>query len=158
MKTKAWDHRYWFQEVCFGSESNGFCSNHCLIATNLHVANDSQSLRSSVLIWRGPLRIWNQRFPQQPFSHCKTSHCFRWQPEPRNIGAGLQWSTSNMKPTVSAATVFLCWNVWMLCMTAKAYDSRYWFEKFSFDSETNVSATSILLWWIVSMLSMTAAT
>ena len=118
MTTKAYDNRYWFDEVCFESETKGFCINHCFIQKRLSVVHKGKSLGSSVLIWKGLLRVWNQRFLQQPFSHCETSQCCPWRPEPRNIGADLKRSASNMKPTFSAATGSLWWNV--SSTTAKA--------------------------------------
>ena len=42
-----------------------FCNDHFLVVKHLNVVHDSQNLGSSVLIWRGLLRIWNQRFLQQ---------------------------------------------------------------------------------------------
>ena len=94
-------------KVCFEFETNVFCSNHFLIAKRLNVVKDNQSLGSSVLIWRGLLRSWNQRFLQQPFSDGETSQCCSWQPEHRIISADLKKSVTIPKPTISAATIFL---------------------------------------------------
>ena len=74
--------RYWFGEVCFESETNGFCSDHFLVVENLNVVHGGQNIGSSVLIWRGLLRIWNQWFLQQRFSYGETSQCCPWQPAP----------------------------------------------------------------------------
>ena len=116
---KAYDNRYWLEEVCFEPETNCFCSNHSLMVRRLNAVHDSQKLESSVLIWRGLLRIGNQRFLQQPFYVFETSQCCPLQQKPMMIGTDLQRSASNLKPTVSATTVFLLWNVSMLSMTAK---------------------------------------
>ena len=53
------------------------------------------------------------------------------------IGTDLKRSASDLKPTVSAATNFLWWNVSMSCMTPNANDNRYWFEEVCFEPETN---------------------
>ena len=137
MRAKAWDHRYWFEKVSFESETNGFCNNHFLIVERLNVVHDSQSLGSSVLIWRGLLQIWNQRFLQQPFSYGETSQCCSWHPKPRIIRTDLKRSASNLKPTVYATTIFWLWNVSALSWAAKAWYPRYWFEEVCFESETN---------------------
>ena len=124
------DHRYWIEGVSFKSETNGFWNKLVLIVKRLSVVHANQNLGSSVLIWRGLLRMWNQWFLQQPLSHCETSHCCPWQPKTRNIGADLNRAASNLKPTVSATTVLLQWKVLMLSMT-------YWFEEACFECETN---------------------
>ena len=129
MTTKTYDHRYWFEEVCFESETNVFCGNHFLIAKRLN--------ESSVQIWRGVPRIKKESVVQQPFSYCETSPCCPWQPKRMMIGTDLNRSASNLKPTVSATTIFSLWNVSVLSMTANAWDHRSWFEGVCFESETN---------------------
>ena len=126
MTAKALGHRYWFEEVCFEIETNGFCNNLFLIVKRLTVVHDSKSLGTPALIWRGLLRIWNKQYLQQPFSnggmtqccpliwrnllriwnqrslqqqfsYCDSSQCCLWQPEPRMIGTDLKSSTSTLK-------------------------------------------------------------
>ena len=82
LQQKHYDDRYWFAEVCFESETNGFCNNHYLIVKRLSFAHESKILGSSVLTWKSLLRVWNQWFLQQPFSHCDTSQCCQWPPTP----------------------------------------------------------------------------
>ena len=67
----------------------------------------SMTAQASVLIWRGLPRIWNQRLQHQPFSYGEASQCCPWQPKPRIIGTDFKKSASNLKPSVSAATIFL---------------------------------------------------
>ena len=50
MTAKTNDHLYSFEEVCFESETNGFCYNSFLMVIRLNVVHDSQRLRWSVLI------------------------------------------------------------------------------------------------------------
>ena len=104
---KTYDNLYWFEKVCSESETNGFCSTHILILKRLNVVHDSKSLWSSVMIWKNQLRIWNQRFLQQPFSCGETFQCCAWQQKHMIIGTDLQKSASSLKPTFSAATSFL---------------------------------------------------
>ena len=136
MTTRAKEHRYWFEEVCFEYEANGFCNNHLLIVKRFNVVNGSQGQGTSVLIWRGLLQIWNQRFLQQLFSYCESSQCCPWQPKPMIICTDLTRSASNLKPTLSATLILLFWNVSMLSMTSTAHDHRHRFGNVSFDSET----------------------
>ena len=110
----------------------------------LNVVNNSQN-QSSVLIWRGLFRIWNQRFPQQPFAYGETFQLCPWQPKHMIIGADLKKSASNVKPTVSAATVFLWWNVSRLSMTTEAWDHLWWFEEVCYESETTGFCSNHLL-------------
>ena len=114
------DHLYWFEEICFESETTGFCSNHVLNAHRFNAVHDNKILGSSVMIWRGLLRIWNRCVLRQLFSYGEPCQCCPRRREPRKICADLNRSASNMKPTVSAATVLLWWNVSMLSMTTKA--------------------------------------
>ena len=103
---------------------------------------------------------------------CGTSQCCSWQPKPRIIGTDLKRSASNLKPTVSAATIFLIVKrlsvvrdrqnhpfllveVSMLSMTAIANDHWYSSEEACFRYETNGCCTNPFLSWSVSMLSMT---
>ena len=116
MTAKAWDHRYWFEEVCFEWQTNGFYNNHFLIVKRLSVVND---LRTSVLIWRSLLLIWNQQYLQHPFSYGEASRCCQWKPKPMIIRTDLGKSASNLKLRASAATIFLLWYISMLSMTAK---------------------------------------
>ena len=139
MTTRTKDHRYWFEEVCFGSETKDFCSNHFLVVKRLNVVHDTSNLKSSVLIWTNLLLIWNQRFLQQPFSYGEARQCCPWQLKARIIGTDLKRSASNLKPTVSATTLFLLWHMPMLSMTTKTKTHRYWFEEVCFESETNGS-------------------
>ena len=44
MIAKALYDLYWFEEVNFESETNGFCNNLCLIVKRLNVVHDSQNL------------------------------------------------------------------------------------------------------------------
>ena len=133
MREKAWDHRYWFEKVCFELETNGVCNNHFLIVKRLNVVHDNQSLRTPGLIWRGLLQIWNQRFLRQPFSYCETSQCDPRHPKPKIIGTDLNRSASHLKPTVSATTIFWLCSVSVLSIIAKAWDHRYWFEEVCFE-------------------------
>ena len=134
--TKKYNNRYWFEEVCFESDTNGFCSNDFLVVKHFNVVHDSKSLRTSVLVWRGLLLIRNQQYLQQPFDYSEASQCYPWQPKPRIIGTDLTGSASNLKPTVSATTLILWWNVSMLSISPKT-NHRYWFEEVCFESETN---------------------
>ena len=118
--TTAYDSRYWFEEVCFEPETNSFWSNNSLMVRRLDVVHDSQHLKSSVMIWKGLLRIGNQRFLEQPFYVFEASYCCPIHQKQMMIGAALKRSASNLKPEVSATTVFLLWNVPMLSMTTKA--------------------------------------
>ena len=131
MPATAYDHRYWFEKVCFESETNGFCNNHFLMDQHLKVVRDNQSKTKSVLIWKGLIGIWHQRLLQQPFSYGEASQCCRRQIKSRMIGTDLKRSPSNLKPLVYARDVFLLWNVSMLSMTPKTEDHRYWFEEIS---------------------------
>ena len=124
-------------KVCSKSETNVFCRNYFLMVKRLNVVHGKQSPGWSVLIWKGLLRVWNQRFLQQLCSHCETLSCCPWQPEPSSIGADLNRSASDMKPIVSATIVFLLWNVSMLSMTPKSWDNRCWCEGVCFKSETD---------------------
>ena len=128
---------YWFEKVCFEYGTNGFCNKHVLIVKRLNVVHDSHSLTTSVLIWKGLLRIWNQLFLQQPSSYGETSQCCPWQPEPKIIGTDLKRSAPNLKPTISATTFCSLRNVSVLSMTARAWDHRYRFEEVCFESETS---------------------
>ena len=119
-RPKDKDHRYWFEEVCFESETTGFCSSHILNARRFNAVHDNNILGSSVLIWRSLLWVWNQCFLQQLFSYGEPCQCCPWRPEPRDIGDDLKRSASSMKPPVSAATVLLWWKDSMLSMTTKA--------------------------------------
>ena len=94
-------------KICTDLKGSSFCSNHSLMVKRLNVVRDSQSLRSSVVIWRGLLRIWNQRFLQQPFSYCEASQCFSWQPKPMMIGTDLKRSASNLRPNGFCNNIFL---------------------------------------------------
>ena len=47
---------------------------------------------------------------------------------PRIIRTDFNGSASNLKPTVSATTMILLWNVSVLSMRIKTCDPRYWFE------------------------------
>ena len=94
-------------KVCFESETKGFRGNHFCIVERLNFVHDSQSIEALVLIWRNLLRIWNQRFLQQPFSCGETSQGCQWQPKPRIICDDLKRSASNQKPKVSSATIFI---------------------------------------------------
>ena len=152
---KTYDHRYWFEEVCFEPETNGLCSNHSLMVRRLNAVTDNQNLRSSVLIWKGLLRIRNQRFLKQPSHFCETSQCCPLQPKPMMIGTDLKRSASNLKATVSATTIFWLWNVSMLFMTAKTYEHRYWFKYVCSKTSTNGFCRNRVVLWNVSMLSMT---
>ena len=129
MTPKAYDNLYWFEEACFKSETNGFCSNSVLMVKRFNVFHDSQSLGSSVLIWRGLLRFWSQRFLQQPFSYGETNRCCPWHWKPRIIGTDLKRSASNKNN--------LLWSVSMLPTATNTYDNRYWFEEVCFEYETN---------------------
>ena len=104
---KTYNDLYWFEEVCFESETNVLCNNNFICLKRLIVVNYDKSLWWSVLIWRGLLRIWNLRFLQQPFSYCETSQGCPWQQKPRIIGTDLKGSASKLKPTVSATTFVL---------------------------------------------------
>ena len=119
MNTNAYDNLYWFEEVGFRSETKRFCSNHIRILKRLNVVHDSKRLWSSVLIWKSLLLIWNRRFLQQPLSCGEAFQCRAWHPTPMIIGTDLKRSASNLKPTVSAATILLWWDVSMLSMTAR---------------------------------------
>ena len=124
----AYDDRYWFEEVCFKSEINNFCTNRSICCETFQFCpwqpkpgiigadlNGSASYlkptfsattisllwnvsvlsmattnqRSSVLMWKGLLRIWNQRLLPQPFSRGETFQCCEWQPKPMIIGTAL---------------------------------------------------------------------
>ena len=76
MTAKAMDDLYWFEEVCFDSETNLFWNNHFLIVKRLNVLHDSQNLETPALILRGLLLIWNQQYLQQPCSYGEASRCF----------------------------------------------------------------------------------
>ena len=93
--------------MCYESETNGSCSNHLLIVKLLNVRHDSQSQGSSVHIWWSVRRIWIQWFLQQPFSYSELSQCCPRQPTHMIIGTDLKRPASNLKPTISAATIFL---------------------------------------------------
>ena len=137
MTLKTYDNLYWFEQACFESETNGFCSNSVLMVKRLNVFHDSQSLGSSVLIWRGLIPFWSQRFLQQTFSYGETYPCCPWQRKLRIICSDLKRSSSNRKTTVSAATIFWLWSVSMLPTATNTYDNRYWFEEVCFEYETN---------------------
>ena len=49
MTAKTQYHRYSFEEVCFGYETNGLCSNYFLMVRRLNVVHASQSPGLSVL-------------------------------------------------------------------------------------------------------------
>ena len=155
MTTKTYDNLHWFEEVCFESETDGFCSNLFLVVIHLNVVHESQHLGSSVRIRRDLSRNRNLRFLQQLYSYGETSQCCPWQPTPWMICNDLKRSASNLKPTVSATTIFWFWNVSMLSMSAKAYDHRYWFERSASNLKPTVSAATIFSLWKVSMLCMT---
>ena len=129
MKAKTKYHRCWFEEVCFGCETSGFCSDSFLMVKHLNAVHDRQNPEWSVLFWRGLLRIWNQRILQQPFSYGETRQCCPWRTD-------LKSSASNQKPTFSATTMFWLWNVSVLSMTAKAWDHLYCFEEVCLEFET----------------------
>ena len=63
-----------------------------LTVKRLSVVHDSKNLGTSVLIWRGLLRIRNQQYLQQPFSCGERSRCRPRQPKPRIIGDDLKRS------------------------------------------------------------------
>ena len=107
MTTKTYDDLYWFERVGFESDTNGFCSNHLLILKRLNVVHDNKHLWSSVLIWTNQLRIWNQRFLQQPFSCDGRCQFCAWQKKPMIIGSDLKRSAPNLNPTYSAGNHFL---------------------------------------------------
>ena len=88
-------------------------------------------------VWKNPLRIWNQRFLEQPSSCGETFQSCAWQKQRMIISTDLKRSASNLKPTYSAATIFVCWNVSMLCMTTKTNDDQYWFKEVFLEPETN---------------------
>ena len=100
--------------------NQSFCSNHLLIVKRVKVRHDNQKQRSSAKMWRCVPRIWHQRVLRQPLSYSETSQCCSQQLSPMIIGTDLKRSASNLEPTVSAATILLWWNIWMLSMTAKA--------------------------------------
>ena len=50
MIARAKDNQYFFEEVCFESETNGYCNNYCQIVKRLGVVHDCKSLGSSVFI------------------------------------------------------------------------------------------------------------
>ena len=127
MTTNAYDYLYWFEKVGFESETNGFCSSLILNVKRLNVVHFNKSLWSSVLIWTNLLRIWNQRILQQQCSCGETSQCCPWRPKPMIIGTKKKFS-SNLKTTVSAATVILWRTV----------------SKFVHDSQNQGS--SVLIW------------
>ena len=145
MTAEAKDHRYWFQKICFESDTNNFCSNHCLMAKRVNAVHDNKHLGSSLLIWRGLLRNWNQRSLQQLCSYGETSQCCPWQPKPWMICTDLKRSAATQKPMVSATTFFSLWSISMLSMATRAGEHRCWFEKVCFKYETNVFCNNYLL-------------
>ena len=56
----------------------------------LSVVHDSKNQGSSVLIWRGLLQIWNQRFLHQLLSYIELSQCCPWPPKPWMICTDLK--------------------------------------------------------------------
>ena len=111
MTAKAWYNQYWFEKVCFESDTNGFCSN---ILTN------KTKLLNAVLL-----------------SYRETSQRCPWQPKSGMICTDLNRSALNIKPTVSAAIALWWWHVSMLTMTTRDCVNRYWFEKVCFKADTN---------------------
>ena len=103
MTAKSLYDLYWFEEVCFESENNGFCNNVFLIVERLNVVHDSQSRGRSVLFWRSASNM-KPRVSAALFSYCEASQCCLWQPAPWIICTDLNRFASNMKPTLSAAT------------------------------------------------------
>ena len=126
------------------------------MAKRLEAAHDSKSLGSSVLIWRHLLRIWNQRDLQQLFSYGETSQCCPWQPKPWMICTELKRSASNLRPTISAATISYCeaspccsWQPkpMTICTDLKRSASIFWFWNVSMLSlKTKNLLSSVLIW------------
>ena len=137
MTTIPYDYLFWFEEDGFKSETNGFCSNHILILRRLNVVHDDNTY--NIQCWQE--EVW---FESETNGFC-SDHFLVVEhldvvDDNQSIGSSvLIWmgSASNLKPTVSATTFSLLWNVLVLSMTAKTKDHLCWFEKDCFDCETN---------------------
>ena len=151
---KASEHRYWFEEVCFESETNGFCNNTFLMVKRLNVVHDSQSLGSSIAIWKRMLRIWNQRCLRQRFSYGETSQCCPWQPTPWMICTELKKSASNQKPMVYAATISYCESSQCCPWQPKPMIIYTDLRRSTSNLKLTVCAVTIFWFWNVSMLFM----
>ena len=137
MTTKALDYLYWFEEVCFESETTSFCNTSFIIVKRLSVVHDSQSIGTPVLIWRGLLQIWNQRFLLQPFS-------FLWNISMLSMRAKAYHNRYWFEEVCFSSETngirnnhFWLWDVSMLSVSARNLNHRYWFEEVCFECETN---------------------
>ena len=100
LQHETYDDRYWLAEICFESGTNRFCNNRFVIVKCLNVVHDSQSIGSSVQIWK--------RCASNPKSTDSATTIFSWwnvsmlstTTKPIIIVTESKRSASNLQPTV----------------------------------------------------------
>ena len=156
MTTKNKHHLWWFETVCYESETNGFCRNRFRIVNRLDVVNDNQSLGSSVIIWWSLLLIGNQRFLQQPFHVCETSQCCPLQHETYDDRYWFAEMCFKSGTNCFCDSRFVIVNRFNVVHDSQSIGASVQIRKrCASNLKATDSARPIFRWWSVSMLSTT---